>query len=241
VSSLEEGVGVLDRIGPWLPALRALGANSPFWHGEDTGYASYRTTIWDRWPSAGPTGPFGSLAAYDETVAAMLDTGALLDDGMVYFDARLSRALSTVELRVSDVCLSVDDAVLVAALARALVTTAARSWAAGEPVRATRQEVLSLAHWRAARSGLADALVNPVSGRPAPAAAVLRALRTHVADALTDAGDADLVEDDCARVLADGTGSAVQRALAAAHGGDLHAVVTAAVARTDPDGDPPAR
>lgn len=90
VDSLEEGVGVLDRIGPWLPVLRALTANSPFWHGEDTGYASYRTTVWDRWPSAGPTGPFGSWGAYEQTTTAMLATGALLDEGMIYFDARLT-------------------------------------------------------------------------------------------------------------------------------------------------------
>lgn len=233
VGSLEEGVGVLDRVGPWLPVLRALSANSPFWQGEDTGYASYRTAVWNRWPSAGPPGPFGSLDAYDQAISAMLDTGALLDDGMVYFDARLSRALSTVELRVADVCLAVDDAVLVGALARALVATAARSWAAGEPPPAARREVLELAHWRAARSGLGDALVDPVSGRPAPAAAVLHALRAHVADALADAGDTALVERGCARVLADGTGARVQRALAAEHGGDLHALVTAVAARTD--------
>lgn len=233
VGTLEEGVGVLDRIGPWLPVLRALAANSPYWQGEDTGYASYRTTIWNRWPSAGPTGPFGSLAGYEHAVAAMLDTGALLDDGMIYFDARLSTALSTVELRVADVCLTVEDAVLVASLARGLVATASRAWADGEPPSVTRHEVLALTHWRAARSGLDGVLVNPVSGRPAPAGAVVGALREHVADALDEAGDTDLVEKGCERLLSEGTGAAVQRALAAEHDGDLAAMVAAVLSRTD--------
>jgi len=234
VDSLEEGVGVLDRIGPWLPVLRALTANSPFWHGEDTGYASYRTTVWDRWPSAGPTGPFGSWGAYEQTTTAMLATGALLDEGMIYFDARLSRSLSTVELRVADVCLEVEDAVLFAALARGLVSTAARQWHDGEPASSTRQEVLALAHWRAARSGLREQLVNPCSGRPAPADAVLNTLCEHVGPALTEAGDEELVRQGCARLRERGTGSDIQLGVAREHHGDLRAVVADAVSRTSP-------
>ena len=60
VDSDEEGVGALDRIRPWLAPLLALTANSPFWQGADSGYASYRSQVWQRWPSAGPYAPFGS-------------------------------------------------------------------------------------------------------------------------------------------------------------------------------------
>ena len=87
VSSEEEGVAVLDRIGPLL----ALSANSPFWQGRDSGYASFRYQVQGRWPTAGPTDVFGGAAAYRETVAQMVGTGTLLGTGMVYFDARLSQ------------------------------------------------------------------------------------------------------------------------------------------------------
>ena len=90
IDSDDEGVGALDRIRPWLPPLLALTANSPFWQGADSGYASYRSQVWQRWPSAGPYAPFGSPAGYRATVQAMIDTDTLLDPGMVYFDARLS-------------------------------------------------------------------------------------------------------------------------------------------------------
>lgn len=225
VGSPEEGVGVLDRIGPWLPVMRALAANSPCWRGRDTDYASYRSVVWSRWPSAGPTRVFGSLAAYDEAVAAMLATDTVLDDAMVYFDARLSRELGTVEVRVTDVALEIEDAVLVAVLARGLVATAARDHRRGTPVPSTPVEALRLAHWRAARWGLTDALVDPRDGRTAAAGTVLDALREHVADALTDAGDADRAAEGCARLLADGTGSERQRAAARGADGDLAAVV----------------
>ncbi|MDH6224404.1 YbdK family carboxylate-amine ligase [Streptomyces sp. MJP52] len=108
VESDEEGVAVLDRIRDWLPVLTALSANSPFWQGKETGYRSYRRQVWERWPSAGPTEPFGSPEEYHRRTDAMVATGAVLDRHMAYYDARLSDNYPTVEIRVSDVCLDAD-------------------------------------------------------------------------------------------------------------------------------------
>ncbi|WP_205834518.1 YbdK family carboxylate-amine ligase [Crystallibacter degradans] len=99
IESPEEGVAVLDRIRVWLPVLAALSANSPFWDGTDTGYASFRTQLWGRWPTTDPTEIFGSADAYRRLVRDLLATGVRLDEGMVYFDARLSRTYPTVAIR----------------------------------------------------------------------------------------------------------------------------------------------
>ena len=122
---------MLDRIGPWLPVLLAMSANSPFWNGVDSGYASYRSQVWQRWPTAGPTGTFGSAAAYRQVIDDLVATGAALDRAMIYFDARLSERYPTLEIRVADVCLRAEDTVLIGALARALVETSAREAADG--------------------------------------------------------------------------------------------------------------
>jgi carboxylate-amine ligase len=225
VSSDEEAVAALDRIRPWLPPLLALSANSPFWRGEDSGYASYRRQVWSGWPSAGPTEAFGSAAAYRELVDAMVGSGTILDEGMVYFDARPSRQHPTLEVRVADVCREPDDAVLVAALVRGLVETAVRSWRAGEPAPPVRAELLKLASWRAARSGLDESLLAPRTWRPAPAGDVVDLLVAHVRPALDDAGDSDTVAELLAAVRGRGTGAVRQRAVLA-RGGDLRAVVT---------------
>jgi len=211
ISSAEEGVAVLDRIGPWLAVLLALSANSPFWQGRDTAYASFRYQAWGRWPTSGPAEVFGTAEAYRETVRQMVGTGTLLDAGMVYFDARLSEHYPTVEIRIADVCLHADDAVLVAALARALVDTAARCWRAGGPAGHQRTELLRLAAWRASRSGLADVLLNPVTGLPEPAAAVISTLLAHLSDALAEAGDTSVVTELLTAVLARGNGATFQR------------------------------
>lgn len=217
IDSESEGVGVLDRIRGWLPCLLALSTNSPFWQGRDSGYASFRSQVWGRWPSAGPTELFGSVQTYHATTRAMLESETLLDLGMVYFDARLSRHHPTVEVRIADVCLLADDAVLLAALVRALVETAARSWRAGVPPAPVRTEVLRLAGWRAARSGLDGSLVAP-PGRPAPAPQVIRSLIDHVRPVLADHGELDIVEDLVSTVLNRGNGTTVQRRIYRASG-----------------------
>ena len=231
VESEEEGVAVLDRIRPWLPVLLAMTANSPFWQGGDSGYASYRQQVWGRWPSAGPAGPFGTPEAYHATVDAMIESGGLLDEGMIYFDARLARHYPTVEIRIADVCMAADDALLLAALVRGLVETAAREWDKDEPPSPVRTELLRLASWRASRSGLEGELVHPVTFRPAPAETVVHALLEHVTPALTDLGDLDAATELTGRLLSRGNGATLQRRTYA-RTGDLAEVVRAAVTRT---------
>jgi carboxylate-amine ligase len=161
----------------------------------------------------------------------MIDSGALLDEGMVYFDARLSRHYPTVEIRVADVCMLAEDAVLLAALVRGLVETAAREWRAGEPPRPVRTELLRLASWRASRSGLEGQLVHPLTARPVRAGVAVRALLDHVATALADMGDLDVATDLAGGLLGRGNGAVLQRRTYEENG-DLAAVVRAAVSRT---------
>ncbi len=231
ISSAEEGVAVLDRIGPWLAPLLALSANSPFWQGLDSSYASFRYQAWGRWPCSGPTEPFGTVQRYRETLRQMLRTGTLLDTGMVYFNARLSEHYPTIEIRIADVCLRAEDAVLVAALARALVETEARAARSEHPAPPARTELLRLAARPASRSGLDDVLLDPVTGLPEPAATVAHALAGHCRDALADAGDTDTVTELLAALLARGNGAAFQRA-AYRRSGRLAHVIAGAVAVT---------
>jgi glutamate---cysteine ligase / carboxylate-amine ligase len=195
VASDEEAVAVVDRIQPWLAVLLALSVNSPFWSGIDSGYGSYRSQVQIRWPSAGPTGPFGSAAGYRTVTEDLLRTETLLDRGMLYFDARPSHHHPTVEIRVADVCRDPRDTLLLAVLVRGLVETAAREWEAGRPAADVRVEMLRLAAWRAGRSGIDDTLLLPHDWRPVPAAVAVEALIDHVATALSDAGDHAAVQD----------------------------------------------
>lgn len=228
VESPDEGVGVLDRIREWLPLLAALSANSPFWHGANSGYASFRTQVWNRWPTSGPQELFGSAERYHRVVDDMVATGSILDSGMVYFDARLSSHHPTVEVRASDVCLNAADSALIAVLVRGLVETAAREAAEGRPPAGIPAAVLRLAAWRASRSGLNATLVHPVQGRPVPAEDAFGALFEHVAPVLRETGELAGAERAVRGVLDRGSGERAQRE-AASDGEGLGAVVRAAV------------
>ncbi|MFD6127293.1 glutamate--cysteine ligase 2, partial [Streptomyces hydrogenans] len=237
VESDEEGVAVLDRIRPWLPLLTAISANSPYWQGKDTGYASYRSRVWYRLPSAGPYEPFGSAAAYHARVRDMLSTGVLRDQGMIYFDARLSPTFPTVEIRVADVCLEPGTTVLVATLVRALVETVARAWRSGEPVPRVPVEALRLAAWQAARSGPEGQLLDPRTLHPVPAEAAFDALITYTETALRETGDLDRARAGIKDVLAGGGGARRQRDLFEG-GMELGEVVRECARITTQDADP---
>jgi len=224
----DEGVRIIDHLRPWTAILLALSGNSPSWQGSHTGYASYRSQVWGRWPTAGPTAPFGDAATYRSVIDDLLRSGAILDEGMVYFDARLSSRYPTVEVRVADVCLDAADAALQAALVRGLAETATAGRSASP---APRAELLRAAAWRAARSGLTGDLVSPLSGAPVPAAEAVGLLVEHVRDALTASGDIAFVERQLATVLRRGNG-AIQQLGWRAEGADDDEVVRRAIERT---------
>ena len=212
VYSREEAVAVLDRIRVWLPVMVALSANSPFWQGVDTNFASYRYQAWNRWPTAGPTDVFGSADAYNLHQKALLDTGVPLDTGMLYFDARVCEHHPTIEVRVADVCLEAEHAAVIATLIRALVETAARDWAAGNPAPDVPASTLEIWSWQASRYGIDAQLIDPETGAPAPARSVLDRLLNHIRPVLAEYGEQETVEAMVSDILRDGTGARRQRA-----------------------------
>lgn len=231
VADLEECVAVLDRIRVWLPIVLALSANSPFWHGGPTGFASYRYQVWGRWPMTGPNTIFGSAAGYRERVGILMESGVPLDEHMLYFDARFSSRIPTVEVRVADVCLDASHAATVAGVVRALVETAGREWRAGRDPDPTASDVLRVWQFQASRAGLSGDLVDATLRRAVPAHDAVAGLLAHVRPALADSGEVSRIEEGLAAILAEGTGSAAQLE-AFARRGNLSDVVADAVART---------
>ncbi|WP_113703970.1 carboxylate-amine ligase [Nonomuraea lactucae] len=206
-------VAVAHRLAPWVPPLLALSASSPFWLGADSGYASYRTMVWQRWPTAGPMARYESAAEYERMIAALIQSGVISDPGMIYFDIRPSAHLPTVELRICDACPRVDDVVLVAGLFRALVARElehVRLESAGRaPVREVQLEAVRAATWQAARSGLEGRLVDPVEGVPQEAGEIVGALVEGLRPQLEESGDWVLVSGLARDAL--GRGSSAER------------------------------
>jgi carboxylate-amine ligase len=224
IADRDAAVEAMNRARPWLAPLVALSASSPFWLGDDTGYASFRTQVFGRWPTAGTPQVLASRAEYDAVVAALVAAKVVEDGSKIYWDVRPSQWYETIEFRVSDVCPTVDEAVMVAGLARALARRSLGLAAGGEPVEHARPELLAAAKWRASRYGLDGELVDVEAGRAAPAAEVVGRLLEFVRPALEEAGEWDEVSALVAETLARGNGARRQRE-AYERTGSLEAVV----------------
>ncbi|HEY8294950.1 MAG TPA: glutamate--cysteine ligase [Micrococcaceae bacterium] len=207
----EAGAQALNRIRPWLPVIVALGANSPFWQDRSSGFESWRTISYRRWPVQGLPPLFKDAADYEFRVQHLLDTGVIIDRGVITWVARLSEKYPTLEVRAADAQLKARDSVLLATLIRALVTSAVEDADAGRPYADPRPEILDASLWQAARHGLTGQLVDPQTGLLAPADDVVAALLSCVGPALRSAGDEDFAAGELTRLQRDGTGSQRQR------------------------------
>jgi len=217
ISDREVAVQVLNRSRVWLPVLLALCSNSPFWLGRDTNYASYRTELWSRWPFAGLPFPFKNDQDYRQVMDSLVAVGAIRDATKIYWDIRLSEHVPTVEFRFADVCMTVDEAIMVTGLVRALARTCYREVMDGKAAAEVRPEVLQAARWRAARHGMADTLIDVINYRPRPAQQVLQQFLDYVTPAMEDLGDREELTGLVEQMQQQGTGAQRQRRVYAQH------------------------
>ncbi len=236
IADRELAIETMNRSRPWLAVLLALSANSPFWRSLDTGYASYRLQVWQRWPTSGMPPRLRSYTEFQELVAQLQAIEAIEDPTFIYWYVRPSIRFPTLEFRACDACLEVDHTVAVAGLVRALAWTCARQALDGRDDGAPRREVMQAAMWRAARYGLTAELVSPSAMAIRPAAEVVDELLGHVREGLEAHGDWEQVRELVAGILRHGNGASRQLA-AFARRRDTHDVLDEVVDATVPPHD----
>ncbi|MFJ3926017.1 glutamate--cysteine ligase [Streptomyces sp. NPDC090022] len=225
-----EALALSHTMRPWLPVLQSLTGNSPFTRGRDSGYESWRSVEFARWPTVGPA-PVLREPEYDDLLDGFVRDRILLDRRMLYWYARPSEHVPTLEIRVADANAELDTVVLLAALVRGLSTTLLAEVEADLPVAGVPDRQLRSAHEYAALHGLRGAGLDPVDGQELPAGRLVDRLVERAAPGLEAAGDLGLVQDLLKALRADGTGAARQRATYARRG-SLTAVVDALAAAT---------
>ncbi|GAC69629.1 carboxylate-amine ligase [Gordonia soli] len=223
-------LGVCNWLRPWLPILLALSANSAIHRDADTGYASWRSVLWSRWPAGGPPPYLRSVEHLAEIRRTLVDTGAVLDEHMIYWDVRPSDHLPTIEIRVGDVQGRAAETQTLASLARAAVMTATAELRADRVPDDVDPTVLSAAYWRAAHDGLSGSAVDVVTGRLVEAQDHLHTFVDRVSHALDHLGELLEVERSLHRSGSEGNGAIRQRAVFDAEGSGR---AVAAAARVD--------
>ena len=152
---------LMNAVRQYLPHLLALSASSPLHVGEDTGYASFRSILWRRWPRSGPPPHLESDAQYRRVVEDLVRTGWIDGPGRVYWEIRPHHDYPTLEFRVSDVTPRIEDSVVIAALVRSLVAAAAEGIVTEPALSLPSQQVILVENgWKASRDGLEAELLE---------------------------------------------------------------------------------
>ncbi|PKI89327.1 hypothetical protein CW368_12870 [Actinomycetales bacterium SN12] len=196
----EERVRALRRVRAWLPVLLALSANSPFTYGVASGLASWRSVLIRRLPVSWAPPAFHDADEYHRTVEQMVTVGLLPSRGSTSWAVRLSERFDTVEARVADAQLRVDDALLQASLTRAIAIADDLPDAAPPPAE------LDAAMWLAARHGMDARLFTP-EGEIEDAWAATERMLDGIRPALDANGDESFVDEHLGRLRSEGTGS----------------------------------
>ena len=144
----------------FVPHIMALSVNSPFWCGHQTGWKSYRTKVFEKFPRTGIPDAFSSFGEYTETINDLIRTNSITDGKMVWWDIRPHWRFPTLEFRCCDVPMRVDETLAIAALCQALV---AKLWLLHKrnlSFRLHRRSLIQENKWRSARWGVSGKLID---------------------------------------------------------------------------------
>jgi carboxylate-amine ligase len=166
-------IDLMNQAAYFLPHLLCLTTSSPFWQGEDTGLKSYRLTVFDSLPRTGVPDQFASWAEFQRTLDRLVGAGIIEDGTKLWWDIRPSVRFPTLEMRVTDICTRIDDAIAVAALYQALLHMLFRLRQGNQRWRTYLPMLVMENRWRAQRYGAAGSLVDFGKGETVPFAALL--------------------------------------------------------------------
>ena len=186
--SREVGLEILNTVRYFLPHLYALSTNSPFWEGRDTGFKSFRSKVFDKFPRTGIPPYFASVAEYDKFVEILVKTNCLDNAKKIWWDIRLHPFYPTIEFRICDVVMTVDEVTCIAALMQCLVAKLYKMKQKNQTFKNYRRLLLNENKWRAARWGVEAKLIDFGIEEEVPFAQLVNELLEFIDDVVDDLG-----------------------------------------------------
>jgi len=160
VEDQEHRIDVMNQVSYFLPYLLALSTSSPFWQGQDTGLLSYRLSVFDELPRTGLPERFDSWGEYQRHIDMLIEAGLIEDASKIWWDVRPSARFPTVEMRITDICTTLDDTLTIAALYVCFVAMIMRLRRDNQRWRVYSNLLINENRWRAQRYGLTQGLVD---------------------------------------------------------------------------------
>ncbi|MEM6667472.1 MAG: carboxylate-amine ligase, partial [Pseudomonadota bacterium] len=161
-------IDLFNQLGYFLPHLLALSTSSPFWRGKVSGLKSYRLAVFDEMPRTGLPEQFESPDQYARTIDVLVRAGMIEDATKIWWDLRPSHRYPTLEMRVTDVCTRMDDAIAIAALMRCLLRMLYRLRRDNQRWRRYSRFLIEENRWLAQRNGVKGSLIDFGKGECVP-------------------------------------------------------------------------
>ncbi|MGY4540518.1 carboxylate-amine ligase [Arthrobacter sp. UYNi723] len=220
----EKALPVLDGLVNYFPHFQALSASSPFWGGEDTGYASHRALMFQQLPTAGLPFQFPSWDEYESYVQDMFTTGVIDTLSEIRWDIRPVPNLGTIEMRICDGLATLEEVGAIAALTQCLVDEFSTTLDNGGTIPTMPPWHIQENKWRAARYGMEAIIILDAAGNEQLVTDHVMETLNRLEPVAAKLGCPDELAD-VEKIIRRGAGYQRQRRVAAEHGGDLQAVV----------------
>lgn len=231
IEDREVAIHIMNAARYFLPHIFALSTNSPFWQGRNTGFRSYRSKVFDRFPRTGIPDYFASLSEYENYLKLLVKTGCIDNAKKIWWDIRMHPFFNTLEYRICDVPMRVDETIALAALIQAVTVKLHRLIKQNLGFRLYRRLLISENKWRAARYGLSGKLIDFGKQAEVDTTSLIAELMEFVDDVVDDLGSRQAI-GYVETILAQGTGADRQIAAWNASNHDMNAVVDFIVQET---------
>jgi carboxylate-amine ligase len=206
VDDRETALHIMNAARYFLPHIFALSTSSPFWIGRNTGFKSYRSKVFDRFPRTGIPDYFGSLAEYDNYVKLLVKTKCIDDAKKIWWDIRAHPYFNTLEFRVCDLPMRVDETISLAALMQAIVAKLYKLIKQNLGFRLYRRALINENKWRAARYGIQGRVIDFGKQEEVEFKQLVEELLEFVDDVVDDLGSREEVQY-VHKILERGTGA----------------------------------
>lgn len=230
IESRNEGIQIMNAVRYFLPHIYALSTNSPFWCGRNTGFKSYRSKVFDKFPRTGIPDFFASAAEYDEYVALLIKTNCIDNGKKIWWDIRVHPFFNTIEFRMCDVPMRTDETICLAAIMQALVAKIHKLHSQNLSFRPYRRMLINENKWRAARYGISSKLIDFGKQEEVEYKILIYELLEFIDDVIDELGSRKEIEY-IHQILEMGTGADRQLAVFE-ETGSLNAVVDYIVSET---------
>ena len=160
VEDRETAIHLMNHARYFVPHILALSTNSPFWLGMNTGLKSYRCKVFDKFPRTNIPDYFPSWGEYENFINLLIKTRCIDNAKKIWWDIRPHPFFNTLEFRVCDIPMRVDESIALAALIQATVAKLYKLYSANQGFRLYRRALIMENKWRAARYGLNGNLID---------------------------------------------------------------------------------